>query len=83
LYYVVVSGLSLNENHIMRLRIIRVAAVVVIPLVTILVFAFRPRTHRPTVRAYFTNAMGLRPGAAVRIAGVNVASLRVFARNPN
>ncbi len=78
----VVSGLSLTVNHIMRLRIIRVTAVVVIPLVTILVFAFRPRTPRPTVRAYFTNAMGLRPGAAVRIAGVNVGLVESVRAKP-
>jgi len=66
----------------MRWRMIRIAAFVVIPLAAILVFAFKPRTHRPTVRAYFTNAMGLRPGAAVRIAGVNVGLVESVRAKP-
>ena len=60
----------------MRWRAVRIAALVVVPLLAILFFVLRPPSHKAIVKAYFTNAMSLRPGAAVRLAGVQVGSVK-------
>lgn len=60
----------------MYARIARVAAVVAVPLLLILLLAPRTRQHRITLNAYFTNAMGLRAGAPVRLAAVDIGSVK-------
>jgi phospholipid/cholesterol/gamma-HCH transport system substrate-binding protein len=58
------------------LRIVAPVAVVVATLVILLVEQWPHAGHRLTVRAYFSNVDGLREGANVRIAGVDIGSVK-------
>jgi phospholipid/cholesterol/gamma-HCH transport system substrate-binding protein len=60
----------------MRPKLFRVAALVGVAIVALLFFVLRPMGHGQTVKAYFTNAGGLRDGAQVRAAGVEIGSVR-------
>jgi ABC-type transporter Mla subunit MlaD len=60
----------------MRPKLFRIAALVGVAVVALLLFVLRPMGHRLTVKAYFTNAGGLRDGAQVRAAGVEIGSVR-------
>lgn len=68
----------------MRSRILRVAALVVVVGVLVLL-AVRPRSpfrHRLVLKAYFTDAQGLRAGAPVRLAGVDVGTVTSVRARP-
>jgi len=67
----------MNRRH---LRVVALAAVVV--LVLLLMVVLRPLAHRLAVKAYFTNSMGLRAGAPVRLAGVDVGSVKSVRAHP-
>lgn len=61
----------------MNPRLLRVAVVGIIALGLIGLFlAKNPLSHRFVVKAYFSDGMGLREGAAVRLAGIDVGSVR-------
>lgn len=60
----------------MRSRLLRVAAVVGLGVVALIPVVLRSTSHKLIVKAYFTNAEGLRQGAAVRAAGVEIGSVR-------
>ncbi len=55
------------------LRVASVAALAVLALAVLLIA--RPMRQTIGVKAYFTDAMGLRPSARVRLAGVDVGSV--------
>lgn len=68
----------------MRRTILRVAGVVVVTLVLVLLVV-RPRSpfrHKLVLKAYFTDAEGLRAGAPVRLAGVDVGIVRSVRARP-
>ena len=68
----------------MRSRILRVAALVLVVGVLVLLVV-RPRSpfrHRLVLKAYFTDAQGLRSGAPVRLAGVDVGSVTSVRARP-
>jgi phospholipid/cholesterol/gamma-HCH transport system substrate-binding protein len=58
------------------LRIVAPVAVAVATLVILLIGQWPGADHRLTVRAYFSNVDGLRDGANVRIAGVDIGSVK-------
>lgn len=60
----------------MYLKVAKIAMVVAVPLVLIFFLAPRAQHHRITLKAYFTNGMGLRAGAPVRLAGVDIGSVK-------
>lgn len=62
-------------------RVVGVAALAIIVLVAVLLVknSFRPKI---VVRAYFVNAMGLRAGAPVRLAGVDIGSVETVRARP-
>jgi phospholipid/cholesterol/gamma-HCH transport system substrate-binding protein len=55
-------------------RLVWVVGLIVVAVVALLLA--RPMGHKLTVKAYFTNASGLRDGATVRAAGVDVGSVK-------
>jgi ABC-type transporter Mla subunit MlaD len=60
----------------MRSQLFRVGAVVGVAVGVLLPFILRPMGHKVRVTTYFADAAGLREGAPVRIAGVDVGSVR-------
>jgi phospholipid/cholesterol/gamma-HCH transport system substrate-binding protein len=48
----------------------------------LLFLPLRPMGHKLVVKAFFTNAMGLRAGAPVRFAGVDIGSVRSVRAQP-
>ncbi len=60
----------------MRWRILSGIAILTAAITVLLIFTLRPIAHTTTVKAYFSNGMGLRPGAQVRLAGVEVGSVK-------
>jgi phospholipid/cholesterol/gamma-HCH transport system substrate-binding protein len=60
----------------MRSKVFRVTALVGVAVVALLLVVLKPMGHKLTVKAYFANAGGLRDGASVRVAGVEVGSVR-------
>ena len=66
----------------MRSKAFRVAALVGVALVAPLLVILRPMGHRLTVKAHFANVAGLRDGALVRVAGVEVGSVRSIRVRP-
>jgi phospholipid/cholesterol/gamma-HCH transport system substrate-binding protein len=61
----------------MNWKTLRVASVFGLGVLALVVFTFsRPLGHRMTLKAYFTDATGLRPSATVRIAGVDVGGVK-------
>ena len=47
-----------------------------------LLLVWSPRGHQIVVKAYFSNAMGLRPGARVRLAGIDIGSVTTVRARP-
>jgi phospholipid/cholesterol/gamma-HCH transport system substrate-binding protein len=68
----------------MEWKSLRVAGVAVLALAVLLVLLLVrvPSSHRIVVRAYFTNALGLRAGAPVRLAGVDIGSVKSVRARP-
>jgi phospholipid/cholesterol/gamma-HCH transport system substrate-binding protein len=65
-------------------KAVRVAAligVVVAALIALLLIG-KPLGHKVIIKAYFTNAMGLRAGARVRLAGVDIGSVTSVRAKP-
>ena len=60
----------------MRPKLFRVAAIVGVTVAALLLVVPRSTSHKLIVKAYFTNAEGLRNGAVVRAAGVEIGSVR-------
>ena len=62
----------------MRRRVLRISALVVVAVAALLIVVVGhwPMAHRLTVTAYFSNVDGLREGAAVRIAGVDIGTVK-------
>jgi ABC-type transporter Mla subunit MlaD len=65
----------------MRWKSFRFVALAGVAVVTLLFVVLRPLAHKLVVKAYFTNA-GLRAGASVRLAGVDVGSVRTVRARP-
>lgn len=65
-------------------RLFRVAALagVVLAALIALLLVSKPFGHRTIVRAYFSDAMNLRPGARVRLAGVDIGSVETVRARP-
>jgi len=62
----------------MRPKALRVSALVAVAVAALLIVLVGhwPTGHRLTVKAYFSNGGGLREGATVRIAGVDIGSVK-------
>lgn len=60
----------------MYLRVAKIAIVVTVPLLLIFFLVPRGRQSPIALNIYFTNAMGLRAGAPVRLAGVDIGSVK-------
>ena len=62
----------------MRPKVLRISALVVVAVAALLfvVIGHWPFAHRLTVKAYFSNVGGLREGATVRIAGVDLGTVK-------
>jgi phospholipid/cholesterol/gamma-HCH transport system substrate-binding protein len=71
--------MRINE---MRWRIFSLAALAGIIVLTLLFVVLKPFGHKFVVKAYFTNAVGLRAGASVRLAGVDVGSVKTVLARP-
>src|SRR6266576_4977707 len=65
-----------KRNDPMRRKVLRIAALVVLAAATLLFVLVRPLGHKLAIKAYFANVGGLRDGGAVRIAGVEMGSVR-------
>ena len=66
----------------MKRNFLRLSGLVgVAALAVFLIFPIWPR-HKLIVKAYFTNAMSLRKGAPVRLAGVNIGSVQSVRARP-
>lgn len=63
---------------------VRVAGVVGLALILLVavLLAKKPFGHKISVRAYFANAMSLRAGAPVRLAGVEIGSVETVRARP-
>ena len=59
-------------------RVLRISALVAVAIAVLLIVVVGHwrMGHRLTVKAYFSNVGGLREGATVRIAGVDIGSVR-------
>lgn len=68
----------------MNWRIFRIGAVFVAVALGLLALVLSPHpfAHKLVVRAYFTNAMNLRAGAPVRLAGVEIGSVKSVRARP-
>jgi phospholipid/cholesterol/gamma-HCH transport system substrate-binding protein len=62
----------------MRSKVLRIFALVAVAIAALLIVVVGhwPEGHRLTVKAYFSNVDGLREGATVRIAGVDIGSVK-------
>jgi ABC-type transporter Mla subunit MlaD len=62
----------------MRAKVLRIFAIIVVPAAALMIWAVAHWTnpHVLTVKAYFSNVAGLREGAKVRIAGVDMGTVR-------
>ena len=62
----------------MRPKVLRISAFVAVAVAALLIVVVGhwPTAHRLTVRAYFSNVGGLREGATVRIAGVDIGTVK-------
>lgn len=68
--------MAASKKEGMRRKIFGIAALVVVASATLLFVVVRPLAHRVTIKTYFANVGGLRSGGAVRIAGVEMGSVR-------
>ncbi len=62
----------------MRPKLLRISTLVAVAIaaLAIVIVGHWPAGHRLTVKAYFANVGGLREGAFVRIAGVDIGSVK-------
>jgi len=63
-------------------KTVRITAIACLPLLVILLLVLRQPAQRLVLRAYFTNAMGLKERAAVRLAGVDIGSVTSVRARP-
>ena len=66
----------------MRWKSLGLIVMIGVVVLAILFVPLRPMGHRLVVKAYFTNAMGLRAGAPVRFAGVDLGSVKSVRAKP-
>ena len=68
----------------MSWRSIRIAALVgvVLAALVVLLLVTHPFVHKAIVKTYFSNAMNLRPGAPVRLAGVEIGTVKSVRARP-
>jgi phospholipid/cholesterol/gamma-HCH transport system substrate-binding protein len=66
----------------MRWKSLGLIVLIGVVVLAILFVPLRPMGHRMVVKAYFTNAMGLRAGAPVRFAGVDLGSVKSVRAKP-
>ena len=66
----------------MRWKSFRFVALAGVAVLALLFVVLRPLGHKLVVKAYFTNAIGLRGGARVRLAGVDVGSVKTVRARP-
>jgi phospholipid/cholesterol/gamma-HCH transport system substrate-binding protein len=66
----------------MARKLARIAAIVAVPLLLVIVLLPKLGRHQFIVKAYFSNAMGLRAGAPVRLAGVEIGSVKSVQARP-
>ena len=66
----------------MRWKSFRFVALAGVAVLALLFVVLRPLGHKLVVKAYFTNAIGLRAGARVRLAGVDVGSVKTVRARP-
>jgi len=57
-------------------KLARITAIIAVPLLLAIVFLPRLGRHRAVIKAYFNNAMGIRAGAPVRLAGVDIGTVK-------
>jgi len=76
------SGSESDDN--MGWRAVRISALVGVPVLALMgwLIVQKPLSHRIVIKAYFTDAMGLRTGAVVRLAGVDVGSVKSVRARP-
>jgi phospholipid/cholesterol/gamma-HCH transport system substrate-binding protein len=62
----------------MRPKVLRIAALVGVAVAALLILAIGhwPNAHRLTVKTYFSTVGGLREGATVRVAGVDIGRVK-------
>lgn len=70
-----ISAPGLNNGTKMRWKIFRLAALVGVAALALLLVTLKPLGHKLVARTYFANAMGLRAGAPVELAGVEIGSV--------
>jgi ABC-type transporter Mla subunit MlaD len=63
-------------------KVFRVVALAGVAVLALLLVVLKPLGRKLAVKAYFTNAMGLRAGAPVRLAGVDVGSVKTVRARP-
>jgi phospholipid/cholesterol/gamma-HCH transport system substrate-binding protein len=66
----------------LRWKRVGLIASAAIALLVLFLVARNPFIHTLAVKAYFTNAMGLKAGATVRLAGVDVGTVKVVRARP-
>jgi phospholipid/cholesterol/gamma-HCH transport system substrate-binding protein len=66
----------------MRWKSLRLVALIGIAVLALLLVLYRPLGHKLVVKAHLTNAMGLRAGAPVRLAGVDIGSVKSVRAQP-
>lgn len=64
------------------LRVAAVGALALVALIAVLLVK-RPFAPELEMKAYFSNAMGLRIGAPVRLAGVDIGSVKTVRARPD
>ena len=63
------------------LRVLAVMSLVVVGVITLLVVG-KPLNHNLVVKAYFKDGMGLREGAKVRLAGIDIGTVKSVRLRP-
>jgi len=66
----------------MRWKVFRLVALAGVAVLVLLYVVLKPPGHTLIVKTYFTNGMGLRSGAPVRLAGVDVGSVKTVSARP-
>jgi phospholipid/cholesterol/gamma-HCH transport system substrate-binding protein len=76
------SGRQNGEGYKMRWKSLGLVVLIGVVVLAILFVPLRPMGHKLVVKAYFTNATGLRAGAPVRFAGVDLGSVKSIRAKP-
>ena len=63
------------------LRVVTLISVVVIGVIVLLLVG-KPLSHNLVVNAYFKDGMGLREGAKVRLAGIDIGTVKTIRLRP-